>query len=273
MKLKGFMDDAYGGKVRRKKRLEKRSGDFVLGFEDFVQRLGEKPSRKDVEELAPSDEKHLLSLVTSATPENNKRDQKTWGYLSGLAAERSPEPLILPARDFAGLGMKSGMLILDAKSKDQALSPPSHVGEGMTGGRILVRGGAGHYLGQVMEGGGIVADSCEDYAFRNMKGGWGVVKGNAQNYLGVGNFGGKILVKGKAGLRTGWLMHGGRIRVNGNVGYYLGLMMSGGKISIGGRSGGKAGWRMKGGTIIAQGYGPNVGAGKVGGKIFRRTAD
>lgn len=269
MTLKGFMSDAYGGKVREIKRIEKKTGEFVLGFEDFVQRLGEKPTRNEVEELVPFSGA-IFGLIESASP-LNLREEKIWGYLSGIAAERSSEPLNLAAGNFAGAEMNCGVIVLKARAGMK--TPPDHVGERMRGGRIVLEVGAGHYLGQEMEGGGIAAPSCKDYAFRNMKGGWGVVKGDSGNYVGVGNSGGNILVKGRSGLRCGWLMHSGKIRVNGNAGEYLGLMMSGGNISIGGMAGSKAGWRMKGGRIVAKGYGPEVGAEKVGGKIFRRTSD
>ena len=87
MTLKGFMNDAYGGKVRKKKRIEKKTGEFVLGFEDFAQRLGEKPGRNEVEELAPFDEA-IFSLIESASASPlTPREERIWGYLSGIAAE------------------------------------------------------------------------------------------------------------------------------------------------------------------------------------------
>ncbi len=62
---------------------------------------------------------------------------------------------MLPARDYAGLELSSGTIILDAGSADHVAK--DHVGERMKGGRILVQGEAGDYLGQEMSGGGIVA--------------------------------------------------------------------------------------------------------------------
>jgi len=266
MTLTGFIDDAYKGKVRKKKRLEKRSGNFVLGFEDFTNRLEKRPTRIEVEKLAPFEAKVLTNLINSASPQD-KREQKIWGYLTGLAAERSSEPLTLSAGDFAGMGLKQGVLVLKGEARH-------HMGEKMEGGKILVTGNAGSHLGQDMKGGGIkIAGTCGDYAFRNMVGGWAIIKGNAGNYLGVGNSGGRILVKGNAGSRTGWLMKRGRIRVNGAVKDYLGLIMSGGTISIGKTAGTRAGWRMKGGAIQASDYGPEVGVEKVGGKVLRRKVD
>lgn len=284
MKLSGFMDQAYRGKVRREKRLEERRGAFLLGFEDLAARLKERPKRVQVEELAPKDADSILELVVSASPKE-RREETIWGLLSSLAAERLEEPLVMPPRNYAGLEMRRGTIVLEGEAP--APGPKAegaggagrilgtrahHLGERMSGGRLVVRGGAGDYLGQEMEGGGIVCASCGDYAFRRMAKGWGVVGGDAGNYLGVGNSGGRIAVKGRAGARAGWLMRSGRIRIGKGAGEYLGLMMSGGVISVVGRVGPRAGWRMKGGAITADGYGPEAGEGKVGGKILRREA-
>jgi len=282
LKLSGFMDQAYGGKVRGKKRLEEKRGEFLLGFEDLAQRLKERPKRAEVEALAPKDVNSIVDLVLSSSPKD-KREETIYGILTGLAAERLAEPLVIPPRNYAGLEMKGGAIILDgtapasepkSRASGGAGQPQSatahHLGEKMSGGRLIVRGGAGDYLGQEMRGGGIVCSSCGDYAFRNMAGGWGVVKGNAGNYLGVGNFGGRIVVKGRVGARAGWLMRSGRIRVGEDASEYLGLMMGGGSIFVGGRAGPRAGWRMKGGLIEAAGYGPEAGDEKVGGRILRR---
>ena len=279
MKLKGFMDQAYGGKVRGKKRLEEKKGEFLLGFEDLAQRLKERPKSAEVEALVPDDSEAIVDLVLSASPKD-RREEMIWGFLSGLAAEMRSEPLVIPPRNYAGLEMKMGTIILDGAAPARAgasgeanktrSAKAHHLGERMSGGRLVVRGDAGDYLGQEMAGGGIVCTSCGDYAFRKMAGGWGVVGGDAGNYLGVGNSGGRIVVKGRAGARAGWLMRSGRIGVGKDVGEYLGLMMKGGAISVGGRAGSRAGWRMKGGLIKAGGYGPEAGAEKVGGRLLRR---
>jgi formylmethanofuran dehydrogenase subunit C len=262
MSLKRLMDEAYQGKVR-KGRLNKRKDDFVLGFEDLTDRLGKKVSKKEVQLLAPAGDA-IFALIRTANVED-KRDQIVWGLLTSIAAEQSREPLHLVSKDFAGLELASGTMILTGES--------DHIGERMTGGKIIVNGKAGNYLGQEMKGGGIIAGSCGDYGFRNMSGGWGVVLGDASNYLGVGNSGGKIVAKGNSGDRTGWLMSGGRLRVKGDTGQYLGLLMSAGQISVGGRAGAKAGCQMRDGKITATTYGAKVGSGKIGGKILRRKAD
>jgi len=282
LKLSGFMDQAYGGKVRTKKRLDQKRGEFLLGFEDLAQRLKERPRRAEVEKLAPEEAEAIVDLVVSASP-GDRREETIWGILSSLAAERLPTPLVIPPQNYAGLELRGGTIILDentstagpkAKGSEGAGKTAKirahHLGERMAGGRVFVCGSAGDYLGQEMRGGGIVCSSCGDYAFRNMAGGWGVVKGDAGNYLGVGNSSGIIAVKGRAGARAGWLMRSGRIRVGKDAGDYLGMMMSGGSISVGGRTGARAGWRMKGGLIMAEDYGDEAGAEKVGGRILRR---
>ncbi len=256
MKLKRFMDDAYRGKARSR-RLETRIGDIVFGLEDLADRVGFKPSKAEVEELAPKDEALLHRLVFSQ-PE--KKYQAIWGCLTSIAAERSPSPLRLPDGSYAGLELSSGVIVME-KGGD-------HVGEGMSGGRIFIRGGAGHNLGQEMAGGGIVAGSCRDYAFRNMRDGWGVVLGDAGNFTGLGNSGGRIAVWGNAGERAGWLMRSGRMRIRGNAGNYLGLLISGGEIRVIGRAGSRAGWRMKGGSIQAGEFGPEAGVDRQGGHIL-----
>jgi len=92
MSLKSFMEDAYQGKARAK-RLESRRGDMVFSLEDLANRVGTRPARSEVEALAPSDEKLLGQLLA---PEPDKMCQVLWGFLSSIAAERSPVPLRLP---------------------------------------------------------------------------------------------------------------------------------------------------------------------------------
>ncbi len=256
MKLKRFMDDAYQGKARTK-RLETRKGATVFSLEDLADRVGLKPSKADVEELMPS-EKAVLSRLISSDP--GKKYQLIWGYVTAIAAERISEPLRLPARDYAGLEMSRGVILME--------SGGDHVGERMKGGRINISGSAGSHLGQEMACGVIVAGSCRDYAFRNMHGGSGVILGDAGNFTGLGNSGGRIAVRGDSGDRSGWLMHSGKLRIKGDAGDYLGLLMSGGEIIVKGRAGSRAGWRMKGGSIRAGDFGPEAGVGNQGGSIL-----
>lgn len=246
MKLMRFMDAAYQGKASGR-RLNTRQGAMIFSLEDLADQVGEKPSRTAVEEFVPHD-KNQLDLLISEDP--GKRYALLWGYLSSIAAESCAEPLMLPCRDYAGLELTKGAIILqEAKA---------HVGERMKGGRILVQGKAGDYLGQEMSGGGIIAAGCRDYAFRNMRGGYGVVRGDVGKFAGLGNSGGKIVVLGSCGERAGWLMRSGSLYVRGDGGDYLGLLMSGGKIKVLGKAAKRAGWRKKGGSIMAASFGPEA---------------
>jgi len=252
LSLKGFMEEAYGGQVRSR-RLERRKGTVVLSLKEISDKLESRPEKVDVARLAPKGA--LLARLISLVPEG-KREALIWGYLTSIAAEGSLEPVEVTGGDYAGLELARGRLFIDGAG--------DHIGEGMKGGLIRVRGRSGHYLGQGMSGGGIVAGSSGDYAFRNISGGWGVILGDSGSYLGLGNSGGRVVVKGRAGQRVGWLMHSGRLRVGGDVGDYLGLMMSGGRISVGGCAGARAGWRMRGGKIEAACYGPEAcGDGRI----------
>ncbi|MEI8002888.1 MAG: hypothetical protein WCG94_00975 [Methanothrix sp.] len=246
MKLMRFMDAAYQGKASGR-RLKTRESAMIFSLEDLADLVGDKPSRAAVEEFVPQDSSQL-GLLISADP--GKRYALLWGYLSSIAAESCSKPLMLPCRDYAGLELAKGTIILqEAKA---------HVGERMKGGRILVQGKAGDYLGQEMSGGGIIAAGCRDYAFRNMRGGYGVVRGDAGKFAGLGNSGGRIVVLGSCGERAGWLMRSGSLYVRGDCGDYLGLLMSGGKIRVLGKAAKRAGWRKKGGSIMAASFGPEA---------------
>lgn len=248
MGLKGFMEEAYGGQGRVRK-LATRRGSQVVSVEDLADRLGPRPSRAEVAELAPAE--GLLRLIES--PPAQKSGAVIWGYLTSLAAEQSASPICVPAGDWAGLEMAGGRLILQP-----GLRPPSHVGERMKGGRISMLV-AGEYLGQEMHGGGIVCSACSGFAFRNMRGGFGVVKGNAADHLGVGNAGGRILVRGSAGARAGWLMRLGRLVILGDCADYLGLRQSGGEILVRGAAGCRAGLQRRGGRLVAGAVGAEAG--------------
>jgi formylmethanofuran dehydrogenase subunit C len=252
------MEAAYQGKARNK-RLDTYSGEIIFGLDDLAERAGNNPTKEDIERLVPSDSKLLYRLISE---DPGKKLLPLWGYLTSLAAERNLRPLNLPGLDYAGRELSSGVIILEAGN--------NHIGEGMTGGNIVILGKAGNYLGQAMSGGGIVAESCGDYAFRNMRAGFGVIKKDAGNHFGLGNSGGRLLVKGNTGVRTGWLMRGGRLMVTGDAGDYLGLLMSGGEITVCGGTGSRTGWRMKGGIIRVSECGPETGEGAVGGKILGR---
>ena len=252
MKLGRFMDDAYRG-LNKGRRLRSMEGDPIFSLDDLAERVGTRPSRAEVEELLPPDPGALERLLGS---DPGKRYQIIWGHLSSIAAQRSPEPLHLPARDYAGLELSRGTIILESGS--------DHVGERMGGGRIYVRQAAGDYLGQEMTGGGIVSAGAGHYAFRRMAGGLGVIKGDCGNFLALGCSGGRVVCQGGCGERAGWLMSAGSLRVHGDAGDYLGLLMKGGRITVFGRAGRRAGWRMKGGQIRGKEFGPEAADGILG---------
>ncbi|NYT02432.1 MAG: hypothetical protein GKC10_06730 [Methanosarcinales archaeon] len=268
MSLKGFMEDAYQGRVRQG-RLKKGASEPVLSIEDLADRVGKRPGKREVAEHAPADPRLLFRLLQSR-PED-PRGKAIWGYLTSLAAERAEGPIEVLPGDYAGLELESGGIVVVAGVEGGP--PGEHIGERMSGGRIVVRGQAGDYLGQEMQGGGLVAQSCGNYAFRNMAGGWGVVLGDAGHYPGLGNRGGRILIRGRAGDRAGWLMNAGRLVIRGDVGEYLGMMMKGGQILVKGQAGSRAGWHMRGGSISAAKGGPESGeeGGDVLGRILGRT--
>ncbi len=243
MKLSVFMNEAYHGKARIKK-LETQKEEIVFGLEDLADRVGKRPSREEIEKYAPKESVLLNRLISHAPGKDYKL---IWGYLSSIAAERTNEALLLPKRDFVGLELRSGTIILEDGG--------NHVGERMTGGKIIVLGNAGDYLGQGISGGRIIANSCEDYGFRNMRGGSGLIRADCGKFIGLGNSGGRIVVLGSCQDRAGWLMRGGSLRVKGDAGDYLGLLMSGGRIVVSGKTGKRAGWRMKGGSIEANNFG------------------
>lgn len=252
MKLKRFMDEAYGGRTSTKK-LQTRQGQMIFSLEDLADRVGTRPSRPEVEALVPGDN-GLLAQLIEAKPD--RKHEMLWGFLGSILVERSPAPLRLAPWNFVGLELCRGTIVLEAAG--------DHVGEGMKGGRILVAGAAGDCLGQDMSGGGIIAGSCRDYAFRNMSGGFGVVRHDAGNHIGVGNNGGRIVVQGSCGARAGWLMRKGSLRVKGDAGEYLGILMSGGSIRVRGQAAKRAGWRMRGGVIRASHFGPEASDGVLG---------
>jgi len=124
------MDEAYRGKVRGEKRLEEKRGEFILGFEDLAKRLKERPKREEVEALAPKDPDTISAILVCASP-RGRREEMIWGYLSSLAAERLSSPLVIPPRNYAGLEMRGGTIILEGT----ASSPGSKAGfsSGSTG--------------------------------------------------------------------------------------------------------------------------------------------
>ncbi|MCX9011288.1 MAG: formylmethanofuran dehydrogenase subunit C [Candidatus Methanoperedens sp.] len=134
------------------------------------------------------------------------------------------------------------------------------IGEGMTGGLIMIKGNVDMHVGAKMTGGKItVMGNADSWAGREMKGGELIIEGNAGYYLGAGYRGetcgmrgGKITVMGSALDYAGDHMCGGEITVKGNAGLLPGLSNNGGKIVIGGNTS-MPGSEMSKGTIIING--------------------
>ena len=131
MKLSSFISSAYP-ETSLSPIIKKGRKDMIFSLEDLADSIGERPNRASVEELVGG-EASQIDLLLSSQPD--KRCAMIWGYVSSLAAERSPLPLRLPARDYAGLELAGGSIILE-KGGD-------HVGERMGGGRIKIEGAAG----------------------------------------------------------------------------------------------------------------------------------
>jgi len=133
------------------------------------------------------------------------------------------------------------------------------IGQGMTGGEVVVKGGAGMHLGSRMRGGRIVVEGDVDaFACQEMRGGEVLIKGCSGDYLGSayrGNWrgmrGGVITVEGDAGSEIGSFMRGGLILVKGDAGPFAGVHMRGGLIVVEGRVARRVGAEMTGGAIVA----------------------
>lgn len=88
------------------------------------------------------------------------------------------------------------------------LSKVKRIGEGMSGGKIIINGDVGMHVGNTMSGGKIVVNgNADDWAGAMMKGGELEITGNAGNYVG-------------AAYRGNWVgMTKGLIKVKGSVGF------------------------------------------------------
>ncbi len=148
------------------------------------------------------------------------------------------------------------------------MSKVRRIGEGMTAGKIVVKGDVGHYLGFAMKGGFIeVHGNAGLWLGGKMKGGEITVFGNAGDCVGGALRGelpgkgmkkGTIIIHGSAGAEVGRGMSGGNILVYGSVGPLPGVDMRGGTVGIKGDCEGKPGARMAGGRVIIAGKVPSV---------------
>lgn len=126
----------------------------------------------------------------------------------------------------------------------------THLGAGMTGGRVVIEGSAGAHAGAGMRGGELV------------------IEGDAGAWAGAELRGGRLVIHGSAGPRLGGAypgaragMRGGEILVHGDAGEEAGAGLRRGLIAVGGRAGASAGVRALAGTLVALGgVGPHPGA-------------
>jgi len=141
------------------------------------------------------------------------------------------------------------------------LSHVKWIGQGMTQGRITIRGNVGLHLGSGMRGGEIVVQGdVGAWAGAQMAGGTLRVQGNAGPLLGGpyagqgrGMRGGVIVIDGDAGPRAGERMRRGLIVIEGDAGEMAGARMIAGTLAVLGRLGARPGAGMKRGTIVALG--------------------
>jgi formylmethanofuran dehydrogenase subunit C len=134
------------------------------------------------------------------------------------------------------------------------------IGEGMTHGRIIVRGDVGDYLGLGMTGGHIeVEGSAGAHAGTGMTGGMITIRGDAGDFLAAalpgdrhGMQGGTIVVGGSAGARVGDRMRRGLVLIDGGVGDYCASRMVAGTVAVWGTVGAAPGIAMRRGTLLLQ---------------------
>jgi formylmethanofuran dehydrogenase subunit C len=129
----------------------------------------------------------------------------------------------------------------------------THLGAGMSGGRLVVTASAGAWVGARMQGGELV------------------VEGDAGDWVGAAMSGGRLVVRGSVGRRLGGerpgaRMRGGEILVHGDAGEEAGAGVRRGLIAVAGRVGAGAGVRALAGTIVALG-----GVGAHPGLAMRRA--
>lgn len=169
--------------------------------------------------------------------------------------------------DKTGLGMSGGELIVEGGAGHQFC-------EEMSGGKAVLYGSAGHFAGEGMTGGELrVNGSAQDCPGHKMQDGFITVQGNAGEAAGCEMKGGKVVVGGDAGDDAGKRMKDGELVVMGNAGRQPGLAMRGGILTIGGDVNDKAGRSMDGGELringkLSRGWTYELGYGITGGNIF-----
>ena len=133
-----------------------------------------------------------------------------------------------------------------------------NIGQGMSQGRITVKGDAGSYLGLQMKKGEIVVHGNADaFVASGLAGGMIQVHGNVGDFLAAalpgdrkGMRGGIVIVKGDAGDRAGDQMRRGLLLIEGDVGSYCASRMLAGTIGVLGQVGDYVGYGMRRGTLL-----------------------
>ncbi len=140
----------------------------------------------------------------------------------------------------------------------------ARIGQGMTSGRLTVRGPVGSHLGAGMLGGTIeVFGPAGHWVGAEMRGGRIHIRGSAGDYLGsaypgsrAGMREGVILVEGAIGNEAGQAMRRGLIALSGGAGHGLGRGMIAGSIFAFGPVGTALGLGMKRGSLVLFGDPP-----------------
>jgi len=135
------------------------------------------------------------------------------------------------------------------------------IGQGMSRGRLTLRGDGGMHIGAYMKGGEIcVEGNTRDWTGAHMTGGMIRIRGNAGHFTGAAYPGeirgvnrGTIIVHGDVGNETGARMRRGLIVVEGHTGECTGAGMIAGSVFVFGKLGARAGAGNKRGSIVALG--------------------
>ena len=136
-----------------------------------------------------------------------------------------------------------------------------HIGQGMSGGEIVVDGDVGIQAGRLMTAGRLtLRGDAGPWLASGMRGGTIELAGTAGDYLGgplagemAGMRGGVVVVRGRAGERAGDRLRRGTIIIEGETGAYAGSRMIAGTLIVGGKAGPLPGYLMKRGTIVLGG--------------------
>ncbi len=145
---------------------------MIFSLEDLADRVGTKPSRDAVEELVPRDESYLDQLIGS---DPGQKYQLLWGYLSSIAAERSPGPLLSSRPEI----MPGWSYLRHHNLPGRGKRSCGREDEGRQDSRPVVRRAT--FWARRCPAEGSLRRAAGDYAFRNMRGGFGVVRGIPAN--------------------------------------------------------------------------------------------